>query len=156
MGAVLAYVFGCRKDEVFLQFKALLEPFGLTRFYTGSLGGIHPEAICFWTAYLKYASPLLEHYLWKDEVFLQWQELLKFFAITQVYTDEREGLRAASRGRVASRGEGEHTEHREHTHQSSDPDQAVRTPYDVLVQDGTSARSCDRAMHQSICMRATL
>jgi IS1 family transposase len=32
-GAVLAYVFGRRKDEVFLQLQALLEPFGLTRFY---------------------------------------------------------------------------------------------------------------------------
>jgi len=33
-GAVLVYVFGRRKDEVFLQLKTLLEPFGLTRFYT--------------------------------------------------------------------------------------------------------------------------
>ena len=33
-GAVLAYVFGRCKDAVFLQLKALLEPFGLTRFYT--------------------------------------------------------------------------------------------------------------------------
>src|SRR5437763_10905703 len=33
-GAVLAYVFGRRKDEVFLRLKALLESFGLTRFYT--------------------------------------------------------------------------------------------------------------------------
>jgi insertion element IS1 protein InsB len=33
-GKVLASVFGRRKDEVFLQLKALLEPFGLTRFYT--------------------------------------------------------------------------------------------------------------------------
>ena len=33
-GVVLAYVFGRRKDEVFLQLKTLLEPFGLTRFYT--------------------------------------------------------------------------------------------------------------------------
>ena len=37
-GAVLAYVFGRRKDEVFLQLKALLEPFGLTRFYTDHWG----------------------------------------------------------------------------------------------------------------------
>jgi insertion element IS1 protein InsB len=34
----LAYVFGRRKDEVFLQLKALLEPFGLTRFYTDHWG----------------------------------------------------------------------------------------------------------------------
>jgi len=33
-GKVLAYVFGRRKDEVFLQLKALLEPFGLIRYYT--------------------------------------------------------------------------------------------------------------------------
>ena len=33
-GEVLAYVFGRRKDEVFLQLKALLEPFGITRYYT--------------------------------------------------------------------------------------------------------------------------
>jgi insertion element IS1 protein InsB len=31
-GQVLAYVFGRRKDEVFLQLKQLLEPFGLRRF----------------------------------------------------------------------------------------------------------------------------
>ncbi len=37
-GAVLAYVFGRRKDEVFLQWKALLEPFGLTRFSTDHWG----------------------------------------------------------------------------------------------------------------------
>ena len=37
-GTVLAYVFGHRKDEVFLQLKALLEPFGLTRFPTDHWG----------------------------------------------------------------------------------------------------------------------
>jgi IS1 family transposase/transposase-like protein len=37
-GKVLAYVFGRRKDEVFLQLKALLDPFGLTRFYTDHWG----------------------------------------------------------------------------------------------------------------------
>jgi insertion element IS1 protein InsB len=37
-GAVLAYVFGRRTDEVFLQLKALLEPFGLRRFYTDHWG----------------------------------------------------------------------------------------------------------------------
>src|SRR5256884_9334032 len=47
-GQVLAYVFGRRKDEVFLQLKALLAPFGLTRFYTDHWGGdstkIHVKA----------------------------------------------------------------------------------------------------------------
>ena len=33
-GKVLAYAFGDRKDAVFLELKELLEPFGITRFYT--------------------------------------------------------------------------------------------------------------------------
>jgi len=37
-GKVLAYVFGRRKDEVFLDLKALLETFGITRFYTDGWG----------------------------------------------------------------------------------------------------------------------
>ena len=37
-GKVLAYVFGRRKDAVFLQLKALLEPFGITRYYTDGWG----------------------------------------------------------------------------------------------------------------------
>src|SRR5262244_180692 len=37
-GQVLAYVFGAREDEVFLELKALLEPFGITRFYTDGWG----------------------------------------------------------------------------------------------------------------------
>ena len=37
-GKVLAYVFGRRKDEVFLKLKALLEPFGITRYYTDYYG----------------------------------------------------------------------------------------------------------------------
>ena len=32
-GKTLAYVFGRRKDEVFLSLKALLEPFGLKWYY---------------------------------------------------------------------------------------------------------------------------
>ena len=35
---MLAYVFGRRKDEVFLKLKVLLEPFGITRYYTDSWG----------------------------------------------------------------------------------------------------------------------
>jgi insertion element IS1 protein InsB len=46
-GTVLAYVFGRRKDAVFLQRQALLEPFGLTRFYPDGWGAyerhIDPE-----------------------------------------------------------------------------------------------------------------
>ena len=45
-GVVLAYVFGRRKDEVFLRLKALLEPFGLTRFYTDH-----------WGAYTRHLDP---------------------------------------------------------------------------------------------------
>ena len=35
---VLAYVFGERKDHVFLELKGLLEPFGIKRFYTDDWG----------------------------------------------------------------------------------------------------------------------
>jgi insertion element IS1 protein InsB len=45
-GKVLAYVFGRRKDEVFLQLKTLLEPFGLTRYYTD-----------YWGAYTRHLDP---------------------------------------------------------------------------------------------------
>ena len=37
-GKVLAYVFGRRKDTVFLKLKALLAPFGITQFYTDGWG----------------------------------------------------------------------------------------------------------------------
>ncbi len=37
-GQVLAYVFGRRNDEAFLQLKRLLEPFGIKRFYTDGWG----------------------------------------------------------------------------------------------------------------------
>jgi insertion element IS1 protein InsB len=37
-GKVLAYGFGRRQDEVFVKLKALLEPFGITRYYTDSWG----------------------------------------------------------------------------------------------------------------------
>ena len=37
-GKVLAYVFGRRADEVFVKLKMLLEPFGITRYYTDSWG----------------------------------------------------------------------------------------------------------------------
>ena len=45
-GKVLAYVCGRRTDEVFLRLKALLEPFGLTRYYTDS-----------WGAYTRHLAP---------------------------------------------------------------------------------------------------
>lgn len=37
-GRVLAYVFGRRKDDVFLALKTLLEPFGITRYDTDGWG----------------------------------------------------------------------------------------------------------------------
>jgi len=43
---VSAYVFGRRQDEVFLQLKALLEPFGIMRFFTDH-----------WGAYAGYLAP---------------------------------------------------------------------------------------------------
>ena len=45
-GKVLAYVFGRRKDEGFVQLKALLEPFGITRYYTD-----------YWGAYVRHLDP---------------------------------------------------------------------------------------------------
>ncbi len=49
-GAVLAYVFGRCKDEVFLALKQLLEPFGITRYYTDYLGTyqrhLEPDVHC--------------------------------------------------------------------------------------------------------------
>ena len=36
--AVLAFVFGKRKDKVFKKLKVLLEPFGITRFFTDDWG----------------------------------------------------------------------------------------------------------------------
>ena len=35
---ILAFVFGRRKDKVFRKLRALLEPFGITRFYTDDWG----------------------------------------------------------------------------------------------------------------------
>ena len=37
-GEVLAYVLGKRKDDVFKQLKALLEPFGINHYYTDDWG----------------------------------------------------------------------------------------------------------------------
>ena len=37
-GTVLAYVFGTRQDQAFLDLKALLEPFGIRRYYTDGWG----------------------------------------------------------------------------------------------------------------------
>jgi insertion element IS1 protein InsB len=45
-GKVLAYVFGRRQDQVFLQLKELLEPFGSTRYDTD-----------YWGAYTRHLDP---------------------------------------------------------------------------------------------------
>ena len=45
-GQVLAYVFGRRQDEAFLKLKALLEPFGITKYYTD-----------YWGAYTRHLDP---------------------------------------------------------------------------------------------------
>ena len=37
-GHVLAYVLGSREDQAFLELKGLLEPFGISRFYTDDWG----------------------------------------------------------------------------------------------------------------------
>lgn len=49
-GEVLAYVFGRRQDEVFLQLRALLEPFRITRFQTD-----------YWGAYGRHRDPEEHH-----------------------------------------------------------------------------------------------
>lgn len=54
-GQVLAHVFGRRKDEVFLKLKALLEPFGITRYYTDG-----------WGAYARHLDPE-QHRVGKDQ-----------------------------------------------------------------------------------------
>ena len=45
-GKILAYVLGSRKDEAFIKLKALLDPFGITRFYTDD-----------WGAYARHLEP---------------------------------------------------------------------------------------------------
>lgn len=45
-GQVLAYVFGRRQDEVFVQLKALLAPFGIRRYHTDH-----------WGAYTRHLDP---------------------------------------------------------------------------------------------------
>jgi insertion element IS1 protein InsB len=45
-GKVLAYVFGRRMDDVFLELKALLEPFGITRYHMD-----------YWGAYKRNLTP---------------------------------------------------------------------------------------------------
>ena len=37
-GKILAYTFGARKDAVFLELKQLLEPFGISRYFTDDWG----------------------------------------------------------------------------------------------------------------------
>jgi insertion element IS1 protein InsB len=41
----LAYVFGRREDQAFLQLKALLKPFGIHRYYTAGWGAYHRHLV---------------------------------------------------------------------------------------------------------------
>jgi insertion element IS1 protein InsB len=45
-GLVLAYAFGRRTDEVFVKLKGLLEPFGITKYFTD-----------YWGAYTRHIAP---------------------------------------------------------------------------------------------------
>jgi insertion element IS1 protein InsB len=54
-GKVLAYVFGRRKDHVFLKLKALLEPFGIAKYCTDG-----------WGAYERHLDPE-QHRVGKDQ-----------------------------------------------------------------------------------------
>jgi insertion element IS1 protein InsB len=47
-GKILAYVLASHEDEAFVRLKALLEPFGITQFYTDG-----------WGAYERYIEPAL-------------------------------------------------------------------------------------------------
>jgi insertion element IS1 protein InsB len=40
-GDILAYTFGKRKDDVFLIFQEMLEPFGITMYYTDNWGSYY-------------------------------------------------------------------------------------------------------------------
>ncbi len=40
-GDILAYIFGKRKDKVFREFKSILEPFGISMFYTDDWSSYH-------------------------------------------------------------------------------------------------------------------
>jgi insertion element IS1 protein InsB len=84
-GKVLAYVFGRRKDEVFLKLTELLEPFGITTYDTDG-----------WGAY------------------------------------ER------------------HIDAEKHQHQSTNADEAVSAPHDLLFEDGTDSRFGNWAVRQSL------
>jgi insertion element IS1 protein InsB len=44
-GKVLAYVFGRRQDTVFLALKALLEPFGITRYFSDGWGAYERHVV---------------------------------------------------------------------------------------------------------------
>jgi insertion element IS1 protein InsB len=85
IGKELAYVFGRRKDEIFLKLTELLEPFGITKYDTDG-----------WGAY------------------------------------ER------------------HIDAEKHQHQSTNADEAVSAPHDLLFEDGTEARFGDWAVRQSL------
>jgi IS1 family transposase len=71
MGKVLGYVFGRRKDTVFLRLKALLEPFGITRYYTDGWGThssrtgrrclIHPDPSMGYSGRLPFSQAHVTH-----------------------------------------------------------------------------------------------
>jgi len=84
-GKVFAYVFGRRKDEVFLKLTELLEPFGITKYDTDG-----------WGAYER-----------------------------QIDAEK-------------------------HQHQSTNADEAVSAPHDLLFEDGTDARFGDWVVRKSL------
>ena len=101
-GKVLAYVFGRRKDTVFLRLQELLEPFGITKYYTDGWGayerhldaeqhhvGKKAEPRWLWHAIDHHRGTVLAYVFGqrKDAVFLQLQALLEPFGITRFYTD---------------------------------------------------------------------
>jgi insertion element IS1 protein InsB len=58
-GKVLAYVFGRRQDTVFLELKALLEPFGISRYFTdgwGPTSGMWKQSSTRWGRHIRRRS----------------------------------------------------------------------------------------------------
>ena len=78
-GRVLAYVFGRRKDDVFLRLQELLEPFGITKFSTDG-----------WGAYERHIDAT-KHYVGKEN--------------TQKIESKHINLRTRIRGLCSSRTE---------------------------------------------------
>jgi insertion element IS1 protein InsB len=85
-GHVLAHVFGRRKDAGFLKRKALLEPFGITRYYTGS-----------WDAYTRHLDADAHQPGKRNTQQIEWKHLTLRTRITHAWCARRSALPSRSR-----------------------------------------------------------